>query len=63
MPGMPTIITGLKVFRDELGPGMEFQEVLRRWDALIEGQREAYEDRAAAANAAARAAYQQGRSL
>jgi len=63
VPGMPTIITGLEVFRDELGAGMEFQEVLRRWDALTEGQREAYEERAAAANAAAQAAYRQGRSL
>ncbi|KAK1767908.1 hypothetical protein QBC33DRAFT_537703 [Phialemonium atrogriseum] len=63
VPGMPTIITGLKVFRDELGAGMEFQEVLRGWDALTEGQREAYEARANAANAAARAAYRQGRNL
>ncbi|WYZ42186.1 hypothetical protein EsH8_V_001081 [Colletotrichum jinshuiense] len=63
VPGMPTIITGLKVFRDELGAGMEFQEVLRRWEALAEGQREAYAARAAAANAAARSAYRQGRSF
>jgi hypothetical protein len=60
---MPIIVTGLKVFRDELAAGMEFQEVLRRWDALTEGQREAYKERAAAANAAASAAYREGGSL
>lgn len=61
IPRMPGVITGFKIFHDELGAATEFQEVDRRWHALTEGRKEAYKARATAA--ATRAAYHQGRSL
>ncbi|KAF4807592.1 hypothetical protein CGCSCA5_v013252 [Colletotrichum siamense] len=64
LPGVPVrpgIITGLSVFRDE--QEAEWQEVLRRWEALPEEHRQAYEATAATANAAARAAFREGRTL
>ncbi|KAH9232411.1 hypothetical protein K456DRAFT_54166 [Colletotrichum gloeosporioides 23] len=61
VPARPGIITGLGVFRDE--QETDWQEVLRRWEALPEEQRQGYEVRAAAANAAARAAFREGRTL
>lgn len=60
VPARPGIITGLSVFRDE--QETDWQEVLRRWEALLE-QRQGYEVRADAANAAARAAFREGRTL
>lgn len=57
-PVKPPFITGLKVFREELRAEMKFQEVLRRWDALTEGQREAYDAGARATNTAAFAAHE-----
>ncbi|KAF3801934.1 putative glucan endo-1 3-beta-glucosidase [Colletotrichum gloeosporioides] len=64
LPGVPTrpgIITGLSVFRDE--QEIEWQEVLRRWEALTEEHRQVFEARAATANAAARATFREGRTL
>ncbi|KAK2763588.1 glucan -beta-glucosidase [Colletotrichum kahawae] len=61
VPARPGIITGLSVFRDE--QETEWQEVLRRWEALSEEQRQVYEARAATANAAARATFREGRTL
>lgn len=57
----PPHITGLKVFGEELGAEMEFQEVLRRWEDLTKGQREAYDAGATATNTAAFAAYRKER--
>lgn len=59
--GSTTIITGLKLFHDELGVG--FHEALERWDALTEEQRQAYKARAVSANAAARATRRQARNF
>lgn len=62
VPRVPGIVTGLKVFREEVeNEGLEFQEVLRRWEELDHGQRDGYEARAAAVNANARVAYRMGR--
>ncbi|KXH39081.1 hypothetical protein CNYM01_08898 [Colletotrichum nymphaeae SA-01] len=62
LPGVPVrpgIITGLSVFRDE--QNIEWQKVLRQWEALPEEERQTYEARAVTANAAARAAFDEGR--
>ncbi|KAK2028644.1 hypothetical protein LX32DRAFT_719920 [Colletotrichum zoysiae] len=44
VPARPGITSGLSVFRDE--QNTEWQEVLRRWEALPEEQRQTYEARA-----------------
>ncbi|KAK1995812.1 hypothetical protein LX36DRAFT_659222 [Colletotrichum falcatum] len=61
VPARPGIITGLSVFRDE--QDTEWQEVLSGWEALPEEQRQTYEARATAANAAAMAAFREGRTF
>lgn len=61
LPGLmlsPAIITGLKVFRDEIGPEVEFQEVLARWEALTDEHEAIYTARAKLLNDAAEAAYE-----
>ncbi|KAL0930070.1 uncharacterized protein CTRU02_214890 [Colletotrichum truncatum] len=62
VPRRPALITGLRVFHAELGLGMDFQDVLRRWEGLAEEQKVAYDGMAARDNAANWAAYQQGMS-
>ncbi|KAI3548320.1 amino acid permease [Colletotrichum filicis] len=61
LPGVPVrpgIITGLSVFRDE--QDIEWQELLRQWEALPGKERQTYEARAVTANATARAAFDKG---
>ncbi|KAJ3938143.1 uncharacterized protein N0V96_011829 [Colletotrichum fioriniae] len=61
VPARMGIVTGLGIFRGE--QETEWQEVLKRWDmeALSEEQRQTYETKAATVNAAARAAFEEGR--
>ncbi|EXF85998.1 hypothetical protein CFIO01_05933 [Colletotrichum fioriniae PJ7] len=61
VPARVGIIKGLGIFRGE--HETEWQEVLKRWEALSEEQRQAYETKAATVNAAARAAFEEGRGL
>ena len=62
-PRRPDYVTELKVFRHEQGHGVEWQEILRRWDTLTEGQRAAYEATATAARAAGQVEYRNGRNF
>jgi hypothetical protein len=60
---MPDVITGLKIFHEELGAGVEFWEAEGQYRALTKEERDVYEGRAKATNAAAMAAYKAGRTL
>jgi hypothetical protein len=58
-PDRPTsLITGPKVFMDEMVQQVEFEELMPMWDALTNEQRLAYNARATALNNEAEAAFQ-----
>ncbi|GAO19881.1 uncharacterized protein UV8b_06037 [Ustilaginoidea virens] len=57
LPMPPMMVTGLRVFRDELQEQVSFADACDRWDALTDEQRVQYEARAKVLDDAANTAY------
>lgn len=57
-PEMPGMTTGLRVYRDEVAVGVEFETAVAGWDALTTTQWNEYEAKAAERDKVARAKFQ-----